>query len=259
MPDEVTAGLSTVAVRVPLHPVARALIDAAAVPVAAPSANLFSRPSPTLASHVIDDLGGRIDFVVDGGPTTIGVESTVLDLTSDPPTILRPGAVTADMLREVLGRVDVSRGPGHRSATCEGGSTAVDSASASPMPSPGMLEKHYSPRAELTLFEGRRMLPFLPSSTLRVSAFQRPRCRHHRRRRRSRGTAPAHIRSATLVCASDWISMTGSTDVATRLYATLRASRFRLVHTPSSCMNSAMMASVLRCRIACDARRLAAS
>ncbi len=144
VPDEVTAGLSTVAVRVPLHPVARALIDAAAVPVAAPSANLFSRPSPTLASHVIDDLSGRIDLVVDGGPTTIGVESTVLDLTSDPPTILRPGAVTADMLREVLGRVDILP----RAAARESKPDAV-------LPSPGLMEKHYSPRAELTLFEGR--------------------------------------------------------------------------------------------------------
>ena len=143
VPDEVTAGLSTVAVRVPLHPVARALIKAAGVPVAAPSANLFSRPSPTQASHVLDDLDGRIDLIVDGGTTTIGVESTVLDLTCDPPTILRPGAVTVEMLREVLGRVDVSRG-----------SAALDSASAAPMPSPGMLEKHYSPRAALTLFEG---------------------------------------------------------------------------------------------------------
>lgn len=143
VPDEVTAGLSTVAVRVPLHPVARALIEAAGVPVAAPSANLFSRPSPTQASHVIEDLDGRIDIVVDGGATTIGVESTVLDLTSDPPTILRPGAVTVEMLREVLGRVSVSRG-----------STTLDSASAAPLPSPGMLEKHYSPRAPLTLFEG---------------------------------------------------------------------------------------------------------
>ncbi len=143
VPDEVTAGLATVAVRVPLHPVARALIAAAGVPVAAPSANLFSRPSPTQASHVIDDLDGRIDLVVDGGATTIGVESTVLDLTSDPPIVLRPGAVTVEMLREVLGRVDVSRG-----------STSLDSASAAPMPSPGMLTKHYSPRAALTLFEG---------------------------------------------------------------------------------------------------------
>jgi L-threonylcarbamoyladenylate synthase len=143
VPDEVTAGLSTVAVRVPLHPVARALIEAAGVPIAAPSANLFSRPSPTQASHVIDDLNGRIDLVVDGGATTIGVESTVLDLTRDPPTVLRPGAVTIEMLREVLGRVDVSHG-----------STSLDSAHAAPMPSPGMLEKHYSPRAMLTLFEG---------------------------------------------------------------------------------------------------------
>jgi len=143
VPDEVTAGLSTVAVRVPLHPVARALIEAAGVPVAAPSANLFSRPSPTQASHVLDDLDGRIDIVVDGGATTIGVESTVLDLTSDPPTILRPGAVTIEMLREVLGRVDVSRAP-----------TSLASTNTAPMPSPGMLEKHYSPRATLTLFEG---------------------------------------------------------------------------------------------------------
>src|SRR4030095_9667601 len=89
---------------VPVHPVARALIDAAAVPVAAPSANLFSRPSPTAASHVAEDLDGRIDLIVDGGTTTIGVESTVLDLTSDAPTILRPGAVTIEMLRKVLRR-----------------------------------------------------------------------------------------------------------------------------------------------------------
>jgi L-threonylcarbamoyladenylate synthase len=142
VPDEVTAGLSTVAVRVPIHPVARALIEAAGVPVAAPSANLFSRPSPTQAAHVIDDLDGRIDFVIDGGATTIGVESTVLDLTSDPPRVLRPGAITLDMLRGVLGRVDVAQASG------------MDTASAAPMPSPGMLEKHYSPRAILTLFEG---------------------------------------------------------------------------------------------------------
>jgi L-threonylcarbamoyladenylate synthase len=142
VPDEVTAGLSTVAVRVPMHPVARALIEVAGIPIAAPSANLFSRPSPTQASHVIEDLDGRIDLVVDGGATTIGVESTVLDLTSDPPMILRPGAITADMLRGVLGRVDVSRGSAPRHSTT------------APMPSPGMLEKHYSPRAALTLFEG---------------------------------------------------------------------------------------------------------
>jgi L-threonylcarbamoyladenylate synthase len=141
VPDEVTAGLPSVAVRVPRHPVARALIDAAAVPVAAPSANLFSRPSPTEASHVLADLDGRIDLIVDGGATTIGVESTVLDLTTDPPRILRPGAVTLEMLQDVLEQVVVA---GFGSPDMSGGS----------MPSPGLLEKHYSPRAELTLFEG---------------------------------------------------------------------------------------------------------
>ncbi len=144
VPDEVTAGLPNVAVRVPAHPVARALIDAAAVPVAAPSANLFSRPSPTQASHVLNDLDGRIDLVVDGGSTTIGVESTVLDLTSDAPTILRPGAVTIEMLRKVIRRVRVSPELGTRNSEL----------GTPPTPSPGMLQKHYSPRALLTLYEG---------------------------------------------------------------------------------------------------------
>jgi L-threonylcarbamoyladenylate synthase len=130
VPDEVTAGLPTVAVRVPLHPVARALIDAAAVPVAAPSANLFSRPSPTRASHVVEDLDGRIDLIV-------------------------------EMLRETIG--DVVAGFGIRESgfdTRDSGlgirdSELGDSAmEGRPMPSPGMLEKHYSPRARLTLFEG---------------------------------------------------------------------------------------------------------
>jgi L-threonylcarbamoyladenylate synthase len=144
VPDEVTARLASVAVRIPVHPVARALITAAAVPVAAPSANLFSRPSPTLASHVAEDLDGRIDLIVDGGPTAIGVESTVLDLTTDPPVVLRPGAVTLEMLREVL--------PGVRSSTERG--SPGQGREAVPMPSPGMLDKHYSPRAALTLYEG---------------------------------------------------------------------------------------------------------
>ena len=138
VPDEVTAGLNTVAVRVPAHPVAHALLAAAAVPVAAPSANLFSRPSPTRASHVLDDLAGRIDLVVDGGATEVGVESTVLDLSGDVPTILRPGAISIEMLRAILPRVEV------RSSLHSG---------AQAMPSPGMLERHYSPRAPLTVYE----------------------------------------------------------------------------------------------------------
>jgi L-threonylcarbamoyladenylate synthase len=145
VPDEVTAGLDTVAVRVPSHPIARALIAAAAVPVAAPSANLFSRPSATRASHVIEDLDGRIDLILDAGPATIGVESTVLDLSRETPIVLRPGAVTIDMLRQVLPRIDVRATTRDRTATA---SAAVA------MPSPGMLEKHYSPRAALTLYEG---------------------------------------------------------------------------------------------------------
>ena len=139
VPDEVTAGLNTVAIRVPAHPVARALLAAAGVPVAAPSANLFSRPSPTRASHVIDDLSGRIDLVVDGGPTQVGVESTVLDLSGEVPTILRPGAVSLEMLRAVLPRVDRREG---------------DAVASGAMPSPGLLERHYSPRVPLTVYDG---------------------------------------------------------------------------------------------------------
>lgn len=138
VPDEVTAGLDTVAVRVPAHPVAHALLAAAGIPVAAPSANLFSRPSPTRAAHVLEDLDGRIDMVLDGGPTQVGVESTVLDLSGRVPVVLRPGAVTLDMLRPLLPDVRLRGGD-----TTEG-----------PQRSPGLLAKHYSPRAPLTLYEG---------------------------------------------------------------------------------------------------------
>lgn len=140
VPDEVTAGLPTVAVRIPAHPVALAILEAAALPVAAPSANLFSRPSPTRAEHVLHDLDGRIDLVVDGGATDVGVESTVLDLSRPVPTVLRPGAVTIEMLREILPGV-AAQAAHHPEA---------DEA----MASPGLLSKHYSPRAPMTLYEG---------------------------------------------------------------------------------------------------------
>jgi len=140
VPPEVTASLDTVAIRMPAHPVAHALITAAGTPVAAPSANLFSRPSPTRAAHVLEDLDGRIDMVLDGGETRVGIESTVLDLTRDEPAILRPGAVTPDMLREVIGDVRVR--------------DTVGTTSSEPMASPGLLERHYSPRAPLTLYGG---------------------------------------------------------------------------------------------------------
>jgi L-threonylcarbamoyladenylate synthase len=139
VPDEVTAGLDTVAIRVPAHPVAAALLVAAELPIAAPSANLFSRPSSTQAAHVLEDLHGRIDLILDGGPTLVGIESTVLDLSRGRPTILRPGATTIEMLRDVVPDVVMRSGDGP-----EG-----DAA-----PSPGLLPKHYSPRAPLTLYEG---------------------------------------------------------------------------------------------------------
>jgi L-threonylcarbamoyladenylate synthase len=139
VPDDVTGGLDTVAIRVPAHPVAQALLRAAAIPVAAPSANLFSRPSPTQAAHVLDDLDGRIDLVLDGGPTQVGVESTVLDLSGEVPTVLRPGAVTLALLRPLL--------PDVRMRGQDGGAQEA-------LRSPGLLTRHYSPRAPLTLYEG---------------------------------------------------------------------------------------------------------
>jgi L-threonylcarbamoyladenylate synthase len=142
VPDEVTAGLETVAVRVPAHPVAHALLAAAHLPVAAPSANLFSRPSPTRASHVLQDLDNRIDMILDGGSTSVGVESTVLDLTTDPPSILRPGAVTAADLRQVV------------PAALPRAGTFPSEIGQEAMRSPGLLQKHYAPRAPLTLVQG---------------------------------------------------------------------------------------------------------
>ena len=144
VPDEVTAGLETVAVRVPSHPVARALLEAVRLPIAAPSANLFSRPSPTRAAHVLADLDGRIDIVLDGGPAWVGLESTVLDLSHDPPTVLRPGAVSAEDLRQLIPTV---RFPAEGSIPGTGRAA---------MASPGLLQKHYAPRARLTLYRGNQ-------------------------------------------------------------------------------------------------------
>ncbi len=139
VPDLVTSDLDTVAVRVPDHPVALALIQAAGLPIAAPSANRFGHTSPTTAQHVFHDLDGRIDLILDGGATSIGVESTVLDVSSNPPRILRPGGVTREMLESVIGPVTVL---GQRKKPEKG------------LPSPGLLEKHYAPRAEMLLFSG---------------------------------------------------------------------------------------------------------
>jgi L-threonylcarbamoyladenylate synthase len=142
VPAEVTAGLRTVAVRMPDHPVALALIKAAGVPVAAPSANLSGKPSPTQAKHVLQDLDGRIEAILDGGPAGVGVESTVLDLTSEAPIVLRPGGITPEELGACLGRVKVDRDA--VSGICDEENPR----------SPGMKYTHYAPRAPLLLVTG---------------------------------------------------------------------------------------------------------
>ena len=140
--SEVTASLPTVAVRMPSSPLALALIHLAGVPLAAPSANASSKPSPTTAAHVLNDLSGRIDLILDGGPCTVGVESTVVDGLTIPPVILRPGGVSIDMLRDCPGWEDV------RVAYKDGAETDVPRA-------PGMKYKHYSPSAKVLLFHGQ--------------------------------------------------------------------------------------------------------
>lgn len=143
IPPEVTGGLDTVAVRMPDHPVALALIKAAGVAIAAPSANKSGRPSPTTAAHVETDLQGRIDVILDGGPAGLGVESTVLDLSGSMPTILRPGGVTYEQLAQVLGEVAID-------PSVLGEKLPQDKAPRSP----GMKYMHYAPAAPLTLYEG---------------------------------------------------------------------------------------------------------
>ena len=138
VPAEVTAGLDTVAVRVPAHPVACELLQATALPVAAPSANRFGRPSPTRARHVLNDLDGRIDAVIEGGPANVGVESTIVDVASATPRLLRPGGLPAEEIEEVLGVALLPPGP----------------ARLGPQAAPGLLPVHYSPRTALTLIVG---------------------------------------------------------------------------------------------------------
>lgn len=143
IPAEVTGGLATVAVRMPDHPVALALIRAAGLPIAAPSANKSGRPSPTRAEHVQADLQGRIDAILDGGPAGLGLESTVLDLTGAVPVILRPGGVTYEQLKEVLGNVNID--PSVLGEKLPGDQVP---------PSPGMKYRHYAPTSPVVLFEG---------------------------------------------------------------------------------------------------------
>ncbi len=143
VPDVTTAGLETVAVRMPKHNVALALIRESGCPIAAPSANLAGKPSPTTAKHVFDDLNGRIDAILDGGPTSIGVESTVLDLSVDKPLLLRPGGTSLEALRKVIGEVKL-----HPFITTEAELPPEEARS------PGMRHKHYAPKAQVILVEG---------------------------------------------------------------------------------------------------------
>lgn len=142
VPEEVRAGLDTVAVRMPSHPVARGLLHLAGIPVAAPSANLSGRPSPTTAQHCIADLNGKVDMILDSGKCPLGLESTVVTLAGARPRLLRPGAVTPEELQEVLGELDVDDAVFH--AVRDGQAAA----------SPGMKYKHYAPQARMVLVHG---------------------------------------------------------------------------------------------------------
>ena len=141
VPYGTTGGLDTVAVRMPVHEVAKAVIDAGGGYIAAPSANTSGRPSPTTAAHVKEGLTGKIDMIVDGGPVDIGVESSILDVTVDPPMILRPGAITKEMFEDLIGEVTIDQ-------------TLIKPDSKIVPKAPGMKYRHYAPKADLTIVEG---------------------------------------------------------------------------------------------------------
>ncbi len=154
IPLEVTAGSQTVTVRLPANPIARTLIELAGVPIAAPSANTSGRPSPTIAQHVLHDLDGQVDLIIDGGPTEVGVESTVLDLVLEPPTILRPGQVTFEQLEPYL--------PDLQTLSALGDSTGISllTNSTRPVRSPGLKYKHYSPSSTVILIHANSTAEF---------------------------------------------------------------------------------------------------
>ncbi len=195
-PALLSAGLDTVALRVPSHPVAQALLCEAGVPIAAPSANRFGHVSPTTAQHVLEDLGGRIHLILDGGPTPIGVESTVVDLCSEPPRVLRPGSISREQIAQVLG------------TPIQLGHAKLRESEAAP--APGMLARHYAPRVPLILCSDTDELLLqhaqLRAQGKRAGALLRDSQRH----------ACAHVQPHYLL---------GETpeQIAQRLYAGLRA------------------------------------
>lgn len=164
VPLQTTGGLETVGVRCPNHPVTLAIIEAAGVPIAAPSGNTSGRPSPTTAAHMIEDMDGKIDGIVDGGPCTVGVESTIIDLTVTPPRLLRPGGLPLESLRQVLGEVAVDKAV-----------TGLLAAGERPR-APGMKYRHYAPHAPVTVVTGEpersaRRIQGLLSDTAGVICF----------------------------------------------------------------------------------------
>ncbi len=144
VPKETTGGLDTVAVRYPNHKIAQALIREAGVSIAAPSANLSGKPSPTLGEHVIDDMDGRIDMIIDGGMVGMGLESTIVDVTAETPMILRPGFITKEMLQDVIGEVKID--PAILEKPTEGLRPKA----------PGMKYRHYAPKADFTIYRGNK-------------------------------------------------------------------------------------------------------
>lgn len=142
VPERVTAGMDTVGVRCPDHPATLRIIELAGVPIAAPSANISGKPSPTTAEHVLHDIDGMIEAIVDGGDCRVGLESTIIDLSVNPPRLLRPGGVSLEQLREILGEVSVDAAVYRR---LEAGEQPK---------APGMKYRHYSPRAKVTILDG---------------------------------------------------------------------------------------------------------
>lgn len=142
IPERISGGLDTVAIRMPSDEVARALIEGSGVPIAAPSANISGKPSPTKAEHIIEDMEGRVDGILIGGPCNFGVESTIIDLSGDYPMVLRPGSITLEMLRGVLGKVEIDPSIMNKEDNIKA-------------KAPGMKYKHYSPRANVYLVSGK--------------------------------------------------------------------------------------------------------
>lgn len=143
VPTQVTAGLSTVAIRFPSNKTAQAIIDSAGVPLAAPSANLSGSPSPTTAQHVFNDLDGRIPLIIDGGESNVGLESTVISLAQDVPVLLRPGGITAEQIKSIIGDLMIDKGV----------TDMIDNNTV--VSSPGMKYKHYAPKAKVIILKGR--------------------------------------------------------------------------------------------------------